>query len=498
MNSDSKEKLDAVFDTEKDAGSVVEKEACDLQLRNRWTRKLLSWGVEERGILPVPLEDRTDTQYSKVFFIWLSANFNILSFSAGTLGPLLYGLSLRESCLVILFFNLLCNIPPAYLSTWGPKLGLRQLCQARYSFGYFGVIIMSCFNMATGLGYCILNSILGGQTLSSITNGSLSWSVGIVIIAVVSLLISFGGYKLLAWYERLAWIPVLVSYVVALGLGGKHLSNPAPAEPATASTVLSFASIIAGFVITYAPICSDYTIYYTPDVASWKIFISAYLGFNVPVVMLCFGAAVAVALPYVPAWNDGYNNGNVGGLLEAMLRPAGNFGKFLTVLLALSVTANLAPTFYSFCMSFQVFIPPAAAVPRYMFSLLAVAIVIPLSIAGQHKFYDTLSNFLGIIGYWASAFCAVVLIEHFVIRRSDFSSYNLRYWDDYRRLPPGFAAVCACLLSVGLIVPSMDQVWFVGPIAQRTGDIGFEMAFTVTGLCYVPLRYLELRFRKMV
>lgn len=67
-------------------------------------------------------------------------------------------------------------------------------------------------------------------------------------------------------YERLMWIPVLVAYVVAAGLGGKHLINPPPAEPATAAAVLSFASVIAGFVISYAPISSDYTLYYTPDV----------------------------------------------------------------------------------------------------------------------------------------------------------------------------------------------------------------------------------------
>ena len=79
-------------------------------------------------------DERIDTQYSKIFFIWLSANFNILtcvyffsaclpccstdnwlSFSAGTLGPVVFGLGLRDSCLVILFFNLLCSALPAYL-----------------------------------------------------------------------------------------------------------------------------------------------------------------------------------------------------------------------------------------------------------------------------------------------------------------------------------------------------------------------------------------------
>ncbi|THH32563.1 hypothetical protein EUX98_g1617 [Antrodiella citrinella] len=381
---------------------------------NRWTRKLLSWGVEERGITPVAEHERTDTQFYKIFFIFLSANFNILSFSAGTLGPVTFGLGLRDSCLVILFFNLLCSIPPAYL------------------------------------------------------------------------------------YERLAWIPVLVVFVVALGVGGKHLSNPPPAVPATASSILTFAGTIAGFVVTYSPISSDYTIYYHPKVSSWRLFWYAYMGLNLPIILVqCLGAAVAVSVSAVPDWNTGYENSGVGGLIEAMLHPVGGFGKFLTVLVALSVVGNVAPSLYSFGLGFQIFMPFTSKVPRYVFSLLAIAIMLPLSIVGSHKFYDTLSNFLGIIGYWCSAFVGVIVGEHIVFRKNDFTAYDLSAWNKPGQLPPGLAALGACLLSCGLIIPSMDQAWFVGPIAKHTGDIGFEMAFAAAGILYLPLRTLELRYWKM-
>ena len=76
------------------------------------SRKLLTWGIEARGmylasrswnsifdqsmrprdiadlfrtpanlpgISPVPAEERTETRFIKIFFIWLSANANILS-----------------------------------------------------------------------------------------------------------------------------------------------------------------------------------------------------------------------------------------------------------------------------------------------------------------------------------------------------------------------------------------------------------------------------------
>ena len=87
----------------------------------------------------------------------------------------------------------------------------------------------------------------------------------------------------------------------------------------------------------------------------------------------CLGAAVAVAISSVPAWEQGYAGGNVGGLLGAMLHPLGNFGKFLMVLLALSVAGINLVGFYCISINLLVFIPIFAAVPRYVFSVVATA-----------------------------------------------------------------------------------------------------------------------------
>ncbi|KAF8434576.1 NCS cytosine-purine permease [Boletus edulis BED1] len=457
------------------------------------------WGVEARGTVPVPYEDRRDTQFYKVFFVWFSMNFNILSFSTGALGPVVFGLGLRDSCLVILFFNLIANFLPAYLNTWGPKTGMRQMIASRYSFGFYGVIIPTVFNLTGLCGFNILNCILGGQTLSSVTNNNLSWTVGIVIIALLSMVISFMGYRVLNWYERLSWPPVLLAFLVALGVGGKnlHYATAPPAVPATASQVLSYAATIAGFVITYSAMASDFTMYFDPKVSSRRIFCYAYLGYVVPIVVLeCLGAAAVLAAPSVDSWNKGYGpDGNIGGLLEAMLSPAGNFGKFLTVMLALSVSANIACTLYSICFNFQVLVPRFSHVPRYVFSVVGTAIALPLSIVGAHKFYSALTNFLSLIGYWASAYGGILLVEHFYFRKGDFSTYDQADWNIARRLPWGAAALGAGILAFGLVIPCMDQVWFAGPIGRQTGDIGFEVAFPLAALFYVPLRTLERRYQ---
>ncbi|KAI0289541.1 NCS cytosine-purine permease [Multifurca ochricompacta] len=478
------------------------------------SRRLLTWGVELRGIHPVSVEDRTETQFSKIFFIWLSANTNILSFSAGTLGPVAFGLGLRDACLTILFFNLLCAAPPAYFSTWGPKLGLRQMCASRYTFGYYGVMVPSLLALVGGIGFCILNSILGGQALASV--GNISWTVGIVIIAVISLVVSFCGLKVLSWsalstptherkmtltphfrrYERLAWIPVLLVFLVAVGVGGKNFVNTPAAAPATASQILTFGATIAGFTMTWAAFGADYTAYFHPGVSSLRVFLYSYLGLNIPIITLqCLGAAAAISAPSVPDWDAGYAGGNVGGLVDGMLHPVGGFGKFLMVLLSLSVTANNAPTIYSLCMGFQTLVPPLVVVPRYVFSVFATAVIIPLSIVGQHKFYSALSNFLGLIGYWAGAWVSALFVEHLYFRKGNFANYEIRHWNVPSKLPLGAAALGASALSFALVIPSMSQVWYTGPIGRRTGDIGFEFALVVTALLYIPLRHLEKHWR---
>jgi len=116
---------------------------------------------------------------------------------------------------------------------------------------------------------------------------------------------------------------------------------------------------------------------------------------------------------------------------------------------------------------------------------------------GAHRFYDTLTNFLAVLGYWASIFGAIILVEHFVFRHNSFATYNLRDWNSPRRLPTGLAALGACILACGLVVPSMDQTWWVGPIGKRTGDIGFELGFFAAGLFYVGTRKLELMLAPM-
>ena len=90
---------------------------------------------------------------------------------------------------------------------------------------------------------------------------------------------------------------------------------------------------------------------------------------------------------------------------------------------------------------------------------------------------------------------SVICVEHFYFRRGNFALYDLRSWNVPHQLPLGAAALGAPLLSFAVVIPSMNQVWYTGPIARKIGDIGFEAAVVITALCYIPLRSLEKRRR---
>ena len=118
--------------------------------------------------------------------------------------------------------------------------------------------------------------------------------------------------------------------------------------------------------------------------------------------------------------------------------------------------------------------------------------IVPISILGAHRFYDTLTNFLRIFGYWASAYVAIIITEHLCFQKGDPSQYyDVTAWNIPQRLPSGIAAVAAGVLSFGMVIPCMSQNWFTDPIARTTGDIEFEVAFMVSGMLYLPFRWLK-------
>lgn len=234
---------------------------------------------------------------------------------------------------------------------------------------------------------------------------------------------------------------------------------------------------------------------FASNIHRWRVFLYTYSGLLIPnILLMTLGAAVAGAIPNNPAWQEQYDKYLVGGALAGMLSPAGSFGKFVLVILALTLLGNTCGTFYAVTLNFQTLLPVLARVPRYVFSILSTAIIIAVAIAAVDDFFESLENFASLIGYWSAAFVGIVTTEHIVFRKMKYDSYDHAIWKDASKLPLGIAAISAGVMCFGLVVPVMDQVWWQGPLAKKTGDIGFEVAFVLSALLYIPFRYAEKRF----
>jgi purine-cytosine permease-like protein len=129
---------------------------------------------------------------------------------------------------------------------------------------YF-VILPCILNAATITGFSLISAIVGGQTLAAVNPGNVSIDVGIVITCLLSWAVSLLGYKWLHSWERWQWLPNLIFIIIAVGCGGHNLRNQYQPPPATASQILTFGGLMAGYFITFGGTVSDYSIYHSPN-----------------------------------------------------------------------------------------------------------------------------------------------------------------------------------------------------------------------------------------
>jgi purine-cytosine permease-like protein len=253
---------------------------------------------------------------------------------------------------------------PAFCSTFGPRLGLRQMTSSRYSWGFWGAKFVACLNCVACVGWSTANTIAGAQALCAVGDWTFSAAVGTVIIGMCTLGLGMMGYKHVHLYEQFAWIPTLITFFVLLGVAAKHLvNNPMPVGRAEAAAVLSFGGTVWGFCIGWVSMASDYNVYMPSNAKSWRVFMWTYLGIAVPCVLtMWLGAAIASAAltgssasmigTTLGDWWAMYEEHELGGLLHAVMVPTMHGGgKFFMVLLVLSVVANNIINVYSMGMS---------------------------------------------------------------------------------------------------------------------------------------------------
>ena len=497
-----------------------------------WIYNLDRWGVEVRGIERVSEQERIELGqkiptwhlFIQTLGLWWSACGGLTTMSSFFLPTLLFGLNLRDAMISGLIGMIIGCLVPAYSSTMGPKSGCRQMVTARFLFGQWGVKFVALICIVGGIGWSVVNCVLGGQMLLAI-NHNISLAVGIVVIAIISLIVAVFGIKVLLKFQTVFSIPIFIAsilfYVVVcqkanyIGESNKLINDAGYSKVTFRGNWLSYFSLCYSVIATWGSGAADYYILYPASTPSYQIFLITFLGIAVPSTFVAIAGTICgnVALSYKP-WNDAYNEFGVGGLIVGTFSHWGKFGKFVAVLLYISLICNNIMNTYSVAFEFQLVDLRLTYVPRWIWATIVTIIYLVLSVCGRNHFLTILSNFLPMLGYWITMYIALLLEENFIFRSTfkvrklhehefdgDYKQmYNWTNWNNPKGRTLGLAACFAFLCGCAGAIIGMNQVYYKGPIARKVGeygaDLGMWISFGFTAITYPVFRYIELRLLK--
>ena len=434
------------------------------KLRNLEAAMDRKLGVESQAIERKRPEDREPVPWhsqATMALLWASGTMNVSCFATGFLGWE-FGLSLEQSILICIFGSILGGAVSGFCATMGPPTGLRQISIGRYSMGWYPNKLVALLNTIQQLGWSAVGCITGGLALQAVSNGHISIAVGIAVIAVCSLCVSFIGLKAILVYEKYAWLIYFIIFMIIFGMTGKYTDNQTPSSLTGLSlsgTVLSLLAIVYGSSASWCTIASDYYVHYPADVSRTKVFLLTTMGISIPTsIGMVAGCVVSFALNNRHDWAAIYGKDQrLGFLIQAMLHPRG-FADFILVLLVLSgINMNILNT-YSAAISCQQFARPFARIPRFLWTLACFGVIIALAMAGRHSLLTYLQNFLALLGYWCTSYFVIVFTEHYLFRKGNYLNYNLEGWNDPSVLPMGLAAGTAFALGV--------VAWVMGMVSQ--------------------------------
>ena len=460
--------------------------------------------VETKGIEPITDEEKTENSIVNAATMWLSANLVIATFALGALGITVFNLAFWQAVLVIIFFSMIGAFSVAFFSTFGPKLGLRQMLLSKYLVGNYAMRIFAVINMVACVGWGAVNIMSSAQLLNIVNNGACPPWAGCLILVLCTILVTFFGYHAIHLYEKWSWVPnavVFITIIVRMSMSGNFSFGDFKGGSATAGNVLSFGGAVYGFATGWTTYASDYTVYQPRNANSVRIFFGIYLGLYLPLIFtLILGAACATGTLTNARWLELYQTKSVGGLVYAILveNSLHGFGQFLCVVLALSTVANNIPNMYTIALCAQAAWSPLAKVPRVIWTVLGNFITLAICIPAYYQFEEVMDNFMNLIGYYLAIYEAISLSEHLIHNRGDFSRYDSKNVDSKLAYPVGYAGVFGFLCGVAGVVVGMNQVWYSGPIGRKIGapggDIGFELGFAFSFIGYNLVRPLEKKY----
>lgn len=366
--------------------------------------------------------------------------------------------------------------------------------------GWWPTRVCVLLNIVIFLGYGLVDSLIAGQILAAVNSAGMGVVVGVIVAAIITLAVCLFGIRVFHTYERYAFIPQLIVLFVLVGVSGPYWDvsseTRGSSEDKAANRMSFFFYCVSGSLL-WAGSGADFYVYFPPNAQRWMVFLSTFTGLGLSCVMTyLLGVGVASGVAKNAAWNAAYSQ-TPGALIVEVYRPLGHFGSFCAVIVALGVIANNVPTTYSAALNFQMLGKWFLALPRPVWTMVAVIIYTVCACIGRNSLFNVFNDFLGLMGYWSAIWVVILLEEEVLFQRPRGRWYDWSAWNSPERLPVGLAALFAfCVGWVGAVL-GMYQTYFTGPLAKMVGegiDMGIPVAMSWGALVYPLLRWLELEW----
>ncbi|MBO0701396.1 MAG: cytosine permease [Candidatus Dormibacteraeota bacterium] len=434
--------------------------------------------VEPGGIEHIPLGERHGSPYLQ-FLTWVSPNMEFATIFVGVIGVAFFGASFWAAALGIVVGTALGSASQGVLASWGPRLGVPQMVQGRAAFGFWGnwvpALLMS---IGAGIGWFAVNSVSAALALTVLLH--VPFVISLLIVVLLQVAVAFFGHNLVHVWERYAFVPLVIIFVIAGVIVFTKANLGLPADPKGLGNGTGFvltAAAAYGYACGWNPYASDYSRYLPADTSKAKTGWSAGLGIFVSCVALeLVGAALATVHGTDFSGNPTQQFSNALPEVIAVLA-------LLAITLG-GISANVL-NIYSGSMAFLTLGVRLGARQRRAIVALGFGVIgfFVALIGGLGNLANTYDNFLLVLSYWIAPWFGIVFTDY-VLRRGDFGDGAIFY--DRRHGPwSGVTAfVIATVVSIALFSNETAYVGLVPRHWPGIGDVTFVVGFVLAVVIY--------------
>ena len=431
--------------------------------------------IESIGIEHVPKGKRHGSA-GRIFTLWFAANLTIADYVIGVIITVFLGMSFAQAIPILIVGNVLGGLLVGLSAAMGPKLGLPQMFSSRSSFGRRGNYPLGGLNWLSTVGWFTVNTILGTLAAQALFP-SLNYYLTASVLVLVQVLIGVFGHDFIHLFEKYMSIVLGVLFFVVFVLAFPQLgslsssSNPS-LFAAPLGIVGSTLAISFSYIMSWSPYASDYSRYLPESTSKTRITIFALIGGGLASFLVEALGALIGALTKSPDYF---------GSLRAF---SGALGAIVLIGLILGAVAANSLNIYTNSLSALVL---DVKTKRWKTVVVGGIVGLVLALIGGANFADNFENFLLVLDYWITPWLAIILVDFFLLNRTNTESSEMaRNWD--------IGAIGIYALSIVASVPFM--VWpsgYVGPLSSIFGgaDFSYFISFVLAAVLIYAYRKVK-------